>query len=163
MQSLVLFSTKVGMQMKARTFFTSKLISLVFILLIVISACTTEVNTPIAPAELQQLRITNSSTVDIMQLMVLFPGPTWDSEAIRVEFGNIPAGQTSKYQEVPSGVYRYAAYEYTLNGQVFSQFVIDWMGESPMAGKKFTYQILLDPQKLEGDKITLVAVVVDEP
>lgn len=148
---------------KARTFFTSKQVSLVFILLIVISACAAETNTTIAPAELQQLRITNNSNVDIMGLVVLFPGSTWDSEASRVEFGNIPTGQTSKYQEVPSGVYRYAAYEYTLNGHVVTQFVIDWVSEKPMTGMKFTYQLLLDPQKVAGDQITLVTVVVDEP
>jgi hypothetical protein len=32
-----------------------------------------------------------------------------------------------------------------------------------MTGMKFTYQLLLDPQKVAGDQITLVTVVVDEP
>jgi curli biogenesis system outer membrane secretion channel CsgG len=148
---------------KAQAFFTSKQIVLVFMLLTIISACTTQTNTTTAMPELQQLRITNSSNADIVELVVLFPVPTWDSEANRVEFGNISAGQTSEYQNVPSGVYRYAAYEYTLNGHVVRQPVIDWVGESPMAGKIFTYQIALDLKKVEGDQITLVAVLVDEP
>jgi hypothetical protein len=150
---------KVGGKVFKAQLITTRQIFFILIFLCTLNACTFQANT----AKLQQLRVTNNSDTDITNLVVLFPGPTWDSEASRVEFGNIPAGQTSKYQEVPSGVYRYAAYEYTLNGQGVSQFVTDWVGENPMAGKKFTYQILLDPQKIEGDQITLVTVVVDEP
>lgn len=142
-----------------QTFPRSMRMILILMLTIVISACAMQTTAP----KLQQLRITNSGNIDIVDLMVLFPGPTWDAEAIRVEFGNILAGQTSEYRDVPSGVYSYAAYKYTLDGRVISQFVTDWVGENPMAGKKFTYQILLDPQKIEGDQITLITVLVDEP
>jgi hypothetical protein len=145
---------------KAQAFFTSKRMVLFFMLL-TISACTTQTAT-ITP-ELQKLRITNSSNIDITGLVVLFPGPSWDSEASRVEFGNIPAGQTSEYRDIPSGVYRWAAYEYTLDGLIVNQSVTDWVGENPMAGKKFTYQIVLDPKKVEGDQVTLVTVLIDEP
>ena len=148
---------------KAQAFFTSKRMVLSFMLLTIISACTTPTNTATVTPELQKLRVTNSSNIDITGLVVLFPGPSWDSEASPVEFGNIPAGQTSEYRDVPSGVYRWAAYEYTLNGHVVSQFVTDWVGENPMAGKKFTYQIVLDPKKVEGDQVTLITVLVDEP
>ena len=148
---------------KTQTFFISKRMVLVLLLLTIISACATPTNTVTTAPELQQLRITNSSNADIVGLVILFPGRTWDSEASRVEFGNILAGQTTKYQDVPSGVYKYSAYEYTLDGRVVSQFVIDWVGESPMAGKKFTYEIVLDPKKIEGDQVTLVTVLVDEP
>jgi len=148
---------------KAQVFFTSKRMVLFFMLLTIISACTTQTNTTTIMPELQKLRITNSSNIDITGLVVLFPGPSWDAEASRVEFGNIPAGQTTEYRDVPSGVYRYAAYEYTLDGRVVRQFVIDWVGENPMAGKKFTYQIVLDPKKVEGDQVTLITVLLDEP
>jgi len=60
------------------------------------------------------------------------------------------------------GVYRYVAHEYTLKGNVVRQPVIDWVGENPIEGKKFTYQIVLDPKKVEGNQITLVEVLVDE-
>ena len=149
--------------LKVWIFIKSKQLMLAIMLLGFISACSTQANATTMPTEFQQLRITNSSDVDIAELVILFPGPTWDSEASRVEFGNIPAGQTTKYEDVPSGVYRYAAYEYTLNGHTVRQPVIDWVGESPMTGKNFTYQVMLDLKKVEGDQITLVTVVVDEP
>ena len=145
---------------KVWIFLKCKRLILAITLLGFISACSIQANTT---TEFQQLRITNSSDLDISGLVILFPGPTSDSEASRVEFGNIPAGQTTEYQDVPSGVYSYAAYKYTLDGRVISQFVTDWVGEKPMAGKKFTYQIVLDSQKVEGDQITLVTVSVDEP
>ena len=149
--------------LKVWIFLKSKQLMLAIMLLGFISACSTQANATTTPTEFQKLRITNSSNVEIAELVILFPGPTWDSEASRVEFGTIPAGQTTNYVDVPSGVYRYAAYEYTLNGHTVRQPVIDWVGESPMAGKKFTYQLILDLKKVEGDQITLFSVVVDEP
>lgn len=148
---------------KVWIFFKSKHLFLAIMLMGFISACSTQANTTATQIEFQQLRITNSSNVDISKLVILFPGYTPDSEASRVKFGDVPAGETTKYLDVPSGVYRYAAYEYTLNGQVVTQFVTDWVGENPMVGKKFTYQILLDLQKVEGDQIILVEALVDEP
>jgi hypothetical protein len=46
---------------------------------------------------------------------------------------------------------------------VVTQFVTDWVGESPRAGKKFTYEIVLDPKKVEGNQVNLITVLVDEP
>jgi hypothetical protein len=103
------------------------------------------------------------SLILILELVVLFPGPSSDAEATRVEFGDIPAGQTTEYRNVPSGVYRYAAYEYILDGREEGQFVIDWLGESPMVGKTFTYQIALDLKRVVGNRVNLIAVLVDEP
>ncbi len=137
----------------------SRQIFFILIFLCTLNACTFQANT----AKLQQLRVTNNSDTDILDLVVLFPGLDGNSEANRVEFGDIKAGQTTEYKDVPSGVYKYAAYEYTLDKHSVSQFVIDWVGERPMAGNKFTYQIILDTNKVEGDQIVLVAVVVDEP
>lgn len=135
----------------------------VFMTLYFLNDCAPQANTANSSIELQQLRITNNSDTDITGLVVLFPRLNGNLEASRVEFGDVPAGQTTEYQEVPGGVYGYAAYEYTLDNQSVSQFVTDWVGESPMAGSKFTYQIALDLNKVEGNQITLVKVVVDEP
>ncbi len=138
-------------------FSASKQAFLTLMLLIIISACTTE-------PEFQKLRITNIGNIDIAGLVVIFPaGYGWDAGISQVEFGNIPAGQTSEYQNVPSGVYRYAAYEYTLDGRVVNQFIIDWIGEEPMSGQKFTYQIVLDLNTVVGDHVSLVTVLIDEP
>ena len=114
-------------------------------------------------AQSQQLRIMNRGSEDIKGLSVLFPGATSDSEAIRIPFGDLPAGTTSAYQTVPSGVYRYAAYEYMLDGRPISQAVVDWMGEGPMKGQAFTYEIELDLQQPPGGQIQLVEVSVDKP
>ena len=140
-----------------RLFSTSKRAVLTLIILSIFTACT------IKP-ESQQLRITNSGDTDIIGLVVIFPaGYGWDAGTSRIEFGDIPAGQTSEYQNVPSGVYRYAAYDYVLDGVKVGQPVTDWVGEEPMAGKKITYQIALDLNKVVGGQISLITVSVDEP
>ena len=105
----------------------------------------------------QQLRVVNSGSTDIMGLTVLFPGST------AVEFGDVPAGHTTEYQDVPSGVYRYAAYRYMLDSRLVTQPVRDWVGESPMEGERFTYRIDLDSQKEHGSRVDLIEVVVDKP
>ncbi|WP_374687040.1 hypothetical protein [Promineifilum sp.] len=109
-------------------------------LLVTGSACT-----PTTPPEsaVQALRITNAGAEDIYDLIILFPGET-PAETARIAFGNVAAGETTAYQAVPHGVYRYAAYEYTLDGDTLHQPVMDWVGEQPLAGTRFTYQIALD-------------------
>ncbi len=129
---------------------------LLIVLLTVTSACG-------KPPDAQQLRIVNSGSADIKGLAVLFPGPTADSQALRVSFGDVPAGSTTSYQPVPGGVYRYAAYEYTLDGRSISQPVVDWVGESPMHGQQFTYKLALDLQQPTGGQVQLIEVSVDKP
>ena len=116
---------------------------------------------PGAP-EPQRLRVGNLSDQPIEGLVVLFPGAAWDGPAARVEIGDVPSGELSDYVEVPGGVYRYAAYEYVLDGERLTQPVTDWVGESPMAGRAFTYELSFDPDGQYGQHITLVAVTVDE-
>jgi hypothetical protein len=112
------------------------------------TTATTTVSTP-------QLRILNTGTVDVTDLVVLFPDAT-------VKFGSVAAGQTTDYVEVASGVYRYAAYRYTLDGQDVLQHVVDWVGEKPIPGAKFTYQIAFDPAKPINLQVTLLGIEVDE-
>lgn len=112
---------------------------------------------------IQQLRVMNSGKEDIDNLVILFPGHTADSEALRVGFGNIPAGEVTGYRSVPNGVYRYAAYEYMSNGRLVEQPVMDWVGESSLQGEKFTYRIELDLNKEPGGQIQLIKVLVDWP
>ncbi len=136
---------------------------LLIILFCLAGACAAPTATPTAVPPLQQLRIVNSGNQDIAGLIVLVPGPTADAEAVRVAFGDVPAGKTTAYRDVPSGVYRYAAYEYTLHSRLVAQAVVDWVGESPMKGQKFTYRIELDPNKEPGGQIQLLEVLVDVP
>jgi len=111
----------------------------------------------------QQLRVMNSGRQAIRGLVVLFPGLRAESPATRVEFGDVPAGGMTEYENAPTGVYGYAAYEYTVDGRVVSQPVVDWVGESPRDGTKFTYRVELDPQGAPGLQIELKGVAVDVP
>ena len=60
-------------------------------------------------------------------------------------------------------VYRYGAYAYTLDGEPMTQPVTDWVGENPMAGRQFTYEIRLDPAQIQGGQMILVNVLTDTP
>lgn len=104
----------------------------------------------------------NSGRQDIVGLVVLFPGLATGPASGRVEFGDVPAWQTTEYREVPGGVYRYAAYEYVVDSRVARQPVVDWVGEAPMAGSRFTYRVAFDASKRPGTQILLVEVEVDE-
>jgi hypothetical protein len=65
----------------------------------------------------------NNGSEDIKSLMV--PGPTANIEAARVEFGDVPAGELTEHRNIPSGVYRYAAYEYTLDRINFLRSIVE--------------------------------------
>lgn len=101
------------------------------------------------------LRIINQGQNDLEGLVVIFP----DS---RIEFGDVPAGATTEYLPAPAGVYNYAAYEYTLDGQRVTQPVIDWVGESPRPGSRFTYVLDFDPARQQMLAVELVEVQIEE-
>lgn len=119
------------------------------VLALVLAAC--GLGNPLVP----RLRITNGGTTDIHNLTVRFPKD-------EVVFGDLAAGQTSDYVEVPNGVYGYAAYQLDVNGQTVFQPVIDWVGEKPMAGHDFTYTIEFDPGQANGVPVKLTNVTTDK-
>jgi hypothetical protein len=96
-----------------------------------LSAC--ESTTQPTPAG-SQLRVANVGSRTIERLVVLFPNE-------RLQFGDVPAGGTTSYRPAGNGVFRYAAYEFVVDGRVRTQPVIDWVGEQPMDGRAFTYSI----------------------
>jgi hypothetical protein len=107
-------------------------------------------------AEVPSLRITNHGSLPIKNLVVLFPQD-------RIEFGDVPAGTTTEYKEVSNGVFRYAAYQFEVDGQVVTEPAIDWIGESPMNGNLFTYTLDFDPGRTNtGDRIRLIEVKSDD-
>jgi hypothetical protein len=75
-----------------------------------------------------------------------------------IAFGDVPAGATTGYLDVPQGVYAYAAYRLVVDGEQVTQPVIDWVGEEPLEGKAFTYTIDYDPIQ----RIQLIEVTIDE-
>jgi hypothetical protein len=133
------------------------------VLLILLSACGAEKNSATPVPLQQQLRVSNTGSSDIQGLVVYFPGLHPEAEATKINYGDLKAGQTSAYQDVPTGVYAYAAYAYSLEGREVVQPVTDWVGEAPISGQKFTYQITLALQKPVGDQMRLIKVLVDEP
>ena len=131
--------------------------TLLIVCTLLISSACNDASSPPDSGEIQQLRISNTGIEDIEGLFVLFPGST-PAETVRIDFGDVPAGETTEYQSVPTGVYRYAAYEYTLGGTTVHQSVIDWVGEQSLEGVQFTYEILLDTARVQGDQIQLVNI-----
>ena len=128
--------------------------------LLLISACATSQPASPEPTDFQQLRISNVGDTNIQDLTIVVPGTT-TAVLTRINFGNIDSGQTTEYQTVPGGVYRFSAYEYTVDGETVFQAVMDWVGEEPLPGTQFTYQIALDEMKVKGDQIHLVNVLTD--
>lgn len=134
--------------------------ALIIFIVLLLGACVESNSASQATTDLQQLRISNVGDTPIQDFTLLVPGTT-TAVLTRINFGNIDAGQTTTYQMIPGGVYRYAAYEYTLDGETVFQAVVDWVGEEPLPGKQFTYQIALDETKVKGDQIQLVNVLTD--
>ncbi len=106
---------------------------------------------------LQKLRIINQSNIHIQNLVVVFPDE-------RIAFGDVSGVASTNYRDVPQGVYRYAAYTFEVNGQKYDQPVVDWVGETPMQGEKFTFIIDVDPARWqsEAQMIQLVKVSIDQ-
>ena len=109
--------------------------------------------TPAPPTA--RLQISNSGTMDVENLTVLFPEDS-------IKFGDISAGSTTKYQDVPNGVFGYAAYRFEFNGQMITQSVIDWVGEVPLEGITFTYTIDFNSNRPQWGMVKLIEVTIDE-
>jgi hypothetical protein len=107
------------------------------------------------PGAQQELRIVNQGPADAGDLTVIFP----DS---RVAYGDVAAGTQTMHRPVPGGVYAYAAYRLVVNGTTIQQPVIDWVGESPLRGRAFTYVITVDPSRPAAQTVRLVDVMRDE-
>jgi hypothetical protein len=91
---------------------------------------------PVASAT-SRLRIRNTGPDDLRALTVLFPD-------VRVDFGDVAAGATSDWRDVPGGVYAYGAYEARIDGVRRDVPVIDWVGEAPMPAASYTYVVGVD-------------------
>jgi hypothetical protein len=111
--------------------------------------------TPMAAPQTPRLRITNAGTMAVEDLTVLFPED-------EIKFGDIPPGTTTDYQDVPNGVYGYAAYRFEIDGKGILQPVTDWVGEEPWGGKAFTYTIGFDSNRPQGMMVQLIEVTIDE-
>ncbi len=133
--------------------------TLFYACILIISCACAETNSSLQDSTpTQELRVSNIGDEDIYDLKVVFPGDT-PVEAEKTSYGDIESGETTGYLIIPNGVYQYAAYEYTFNDQVIYQSVVDWLGEEPMSGTLFTYQIEFDSERVQGDQIHLINVL----
>ena len=90
--------------------------------------------------ETPKLRIVNRGEQAIQKLTVFFPKD-------EIPFGDVPAGATTDYQDVPHGVYNAPAFQFEINGQSYNQPVIDWVGDKPMPSERFTYVLEFDSKQ----------------
>ena len=97
------------------------------------------------------LRVENRGYSDLQDLTVWFPRE-------RVEFGDVPAGQLSGYRLVFGGVYQYAAYEITVDGERKIQPVIDWVGETPLLPGSYIYVISWEKTRVYYPWIDLLEI-----
>jgi hypothetical protein len=77
-------------------------------------------------------------------------------------FGDVAAGATTTYRAVAGGGFRYAAYRLDIDGEIVTQPIIDWVGETPMQGRAFTYTIDVDPRRPRFQIVQLFSVTRDE-
>ncbi len=115
------------------------------------TATTASTPTPQTP----RLRIKNSGTMAVENLTVYFPED-------EINFGDIAASTTTEYQDVPNGVFGFAAFRFELDGQVSLQPVEDWVGEVPLQGNNFSYTIDFNPNRSPWGMVRLIDVSVDE-
>jgi hypothetical protein len=107
-------------------------------------------------AQAPRLRISSNGLYTMNNLIVRFPQDS-------IVFGDVPAGTSTEYKEVSNGVFRYAAYDFEVDGKIITQPVIDWVGETPMEGNLFTYTLDFDPSRVDtGDGVRLVDVKKDD-
>jgi hypothetical protein len=113
-------------------------------------------------AATQELRVENVGIHAITGLSVVFPGHPSGAAATQIAFGDIAAGSVSAYKTVPGGVYGYSAYHYTVDGKTIDQPVLDWVGERPMDGYRFTYHLTLDLTTAPDYRLALARISVDD-
>lgn len=93
------------------------------------------------------IRIRNASTVAFEDLRVGYLSGI-------VEYGTLEAGEATAYRDVGK-VYRYAYVSFSSGGRTWSLVPIDYVGETPLDGGRWTYEITLIP---EEDALTIEAV-----
>lgn len=97
------------------------------------------------PLPAGRLRVRNVGPETILDLTVQFPRDT-------LSFGDVRPGETTDYQDVSNGVFRYAALKYNRNSHAVEQPVVDFVGELPLPGC-FTYELRLEDPTASGLKI----------
>lgn len=100
------------------------------------------------------LRVRNAGITPLLDLRVGF-------ERATIDFGDVAAGATTEYRASNGGVYGYSSFRFTHEGAQVEQPVIDFVGEVPLEGRRFTYVLKL-MTTIEGEPfITIQSVTRD--
>jgi len=120
------------------------------------------VDPPIAPnlppppkpagAPHSRLRVRNVGSLAIRELVIMFPYED-------VRFGDVGNGTTTRYLDVPRGVYSLAAISHRWEGRVIpGGAVTDWLGERPLPVGDFTYELRAEPYG-DGSIVYLLGIL----
>jgi hypothetical protein len=93
-----------------------------------------------------EIRVENASAAVMEAVRVAFPDE-WQ------EYGTLAPGEASGYRTVALA-YRIATVEATVGGELHRLQVIDFVGETPLSGGRYTYRLDL----FEGASLTLELV-----
>lgn len=87
------------------------------------------------------LRVTNVSETDFESVFVSFPQGDAD-------FGEVAAGEITSYHELP-GAYHYGYVEVVAEGDTLRMMPIDYVGEKPLEGGRYTFVLDIEGQNLD--------------
>jgi hypothetical protein len=102
------------------------------------------------------LRVANVGSRPIRNLAVVFPGE-------KVSFGDVGVGEVSAYRPVPNGVFPYAAFHYSRDGEAIRQGVTDWCGAMRLDRGWYTYRLRLEPNQYTHVPIVQIDDVTRDP
>ena len=106
-----------------------------------------------AGAPHSRLRVRNVGSLAIRELVIMFPYED-------VRFGDVGNGTTTRYLDVPRGVYSLAAIRHSWGpqGRPITQGVTDWLGERPLPVGDFTYELRAEPYG-DGSIVYLLGIL----
>lgn len=90
-------------------------------------------HSPTAPREVF-VKVVNVGSTDINDLVLQFPNGA-------VNVGNVPGGTESGLVSSSGAVYRFAAFDFVVDGVHVRQPVTDWAGEKPLNSTFVTYSV----------------------
>ena len=96
------------------------------------------------------IRLTNVSQYDFKNIII-------NTSTGNTSFEDIDSGQSTDYQ-VFDLAYRYAFVELEIDGETFTFQPIDYVGETPLENRLYTYQIDADNSQSQYGRISLVLV-----
>ncbi len=93
------------------------------------------------------IRLSNVSAFDFESIIV-------DTSTGNTSFGDLSAGTINEYKEFDLA-YRYAFVQVMIDGEAYTLQPIDYVGETPLSGGNYTYQINVDSSESQYTRLIL--------